>query len=317
VTSHETNLLETALATNYGWMRRFLDEHDAPVTSDGTFEERRQQTVEAMAALVNKRSMRDLYEAILVDEAQDCLPMEIQLFCRLGKRLFAVADSRQKIYDGPDPLGVLRGAVDDEQRLRYHYRNGLKICRLADDIAKESDDYEPMASTSHYDEELRPSSVTIDRCRSLKEQMQLVTDRIDTQVKAYPTEYIGIVTPRRRELKEIVDYMDSTHLAKLVIAQREGERYVSFANDRHIVVCTLHAAKGLEFRALHIVGCEYVRRFFRKQRNMTYTAVTRAKTSLNIYHSDDLPAYLEQAYANLSRPPDLPDLDDLFQKEAD
>jgi hypothetical protein len=74
------------------------------------------------------------------------------------------------------------------------------------------------------------------------------------------------------------------------------------------------AAKGLEFRALHIAGFEFVKNF-RKQRNMSFTGVTRAKTSLSVYYSNGLPGYFEQSYVNMNRPPEIPELEELFGKE--
>ena len=41
---------------------------------------------------------------------------------------------------------------------------------------------------------------------------------------------------------------------------------------------------------------------FQHQRNMAYTAVTRAKTSLSIYYCDSLPGYFDQALKSLEPP---------------
>lgn len=88
-----------------------------------------------------------------------------------------------------------------------------------------------------------------------------------------------------------------------------------FDHNRPIILTTLHSAKGLEFRALHIAALDCVKRFG-KQRNMCFTAVTRAKTALCVYHTKELPGYFEQAYADMQRPPALPKIEDLFTKEA-
>ena len=49
---------------------------------------------------------------------------------------------------------------------------------------------------------------------------------------------------------------------------------------------------------------------------MCFTAVTRDKTALCVYHAEELPGYFEQAYADMQRPPALPKIEDLFTKEA-
>jgi hypothetical protein len=43
-------------------------------------------------------------------------------------------------------------------------------------------------------------------------------------------------------------------------------------------------------------------------------AVTRCKTTLSIYYSDDLPGYFERALTHLEPAPDLPKIKDLFGK---
>ena len=103
-------------------------------------------------------------------------------------------------------------------------------------------------------------------------------------------------------------------LVPKALIQNPSDKHVSFSVDKPIIICTLHAAKGLEFRALHIAGFEFIKKF-RKQKNMSFTGVTRAKTSLSVYYSNGLPGYFEQAYVNMSRPPEIPELEELFGKE--
>jgi len=69
--------------------------------------------------------------------------------------------------------------------------------------------------------------------------------------------------------------------------------------------------KGLEFRALHFAGCEYLKKF-RHQRRLAYMAATRAKTSLSIYYSGRLPGYFQGAIAQMNPATQLPDLSDIF-----
>ena len=79
---------------------------------------------------------------------------------------------------------------------------------------------------------------------------------------------------------------------------------------------TTHSSKGLEFRAVHIVGTDKVKKF-NLQRNLTYTAITRAKTSLNIYSSMNLPGYLDKGLAAILPPKPKPTIDSLFLGGSD
>ena len=85
----------------------------------------------------------------------------------------------------------------------------------------------------------------------------------------------------------------------------------AFPPDKQGPVSTFHAAKGLEFRALHLAACDELKSFGNNRR-MAFTAVTRAKTALSVYHCDDLHGYFEAALQSLKPVPDPPTLDEIF-----
>jgi superfamily I DNA/RNA helicase len=268
--------------------------------------------LDAITQLVDQRQLVDVLDAILLDEAQDYWPEEIELFLRIGKVIFAVADSRQKIYPGDDPLAFLAQKLGPPHTLRYHYRNGRDVCRVADALAKDRKAHEPLKDTSNYDENARPSRVQVFRKSTLAEQGAEIVKQLELQLKAYPGEILGVVAPRHEELTVVWDHIANAALPAKAVYQRSSDEPVEFDSDMRICVCTLHSAKGIEFRALHVAGCEFLSHF-PHQRNMAFTAVTRAKTSLSIYHCSDLPGYLEAALAALRETDAVPDLERIFE----
>jgi hypothetical protein len=70
----------------------------------------------------------------------------------------------------------------------------------------------------------------------------------------------------------------------------------------------------LEFRAFHILAAEGLKKF-PMQRELTFMGVTRAKTSLCIYHSDGLPSYLEGALSKLNPHTPVVGLDALLEAD--
>jgi superfamily I DNA and RNA helicase len=88
--------------------------------------------------------------------------------------------------------------------------------------------------------------------------------------------------------------------------------YISFGPTTSVCICSLHAAKGLEFRTVHLVGADGFPVFRDRQKRMSYTAITRAKTSLDLYSVDPLPGYLAQAIYDANPDPGPPDLDAVF-----
>lgn len=267
----------------------------------GNFEEDRFNNAALLEKIIEDQKIENLYEVILIDEAQDCLPIEIKLIKQLSNKIFAVADSRQKIYLGDDPLSELKIGVI-EKKLKYHYRNGKKICKLADGIAVPSELYKPLLSTSHYPEKENPSIVNSHKCFNIEEQLNKVLNQLDLQLKTYPSEFIGIICPKNTDLEMISDLLMASNFAnKMVVLNSELDNF-DFDLTKPIIISNIHNAKGLEFRAVHLVCFDSMYDFKKTNRNLSYTAVTRAKTSLSIYYCDDdkLWGYFKDAYKNLN-----------------
>ncbi|MBM4033033.1 MAG: RNA helicase [Planctomycetes bacterium] len=295
------------------WQQDLLYQFEVSCEPPADFAQQRLCLIDAVNTLIETKGLGKLYDAILLDEAHDYLPEEIGIFQKLSRNIFAVVDSRQKIYAGQEPLEILASITEKQHRLRYHYRNGLQICRLADALAKESGAYEPLVNTANYNETERPSSVRHLRCSNIDDEAQRIIATLQTQLKAYPGELLGVLSPRNEEVGAIWRHIQNSSLSELAVLQC-GTDHSAFEPGKPICVCTIHAAKGLEMRAVHLAGAEFLRKF-RHQRNMAYTAVTRAKTSLSIYYSDDIPGYLEAALNVLEPPRDLPRLRDVFRNE--
>jgi len=301
--------------THNKWQRDLLFEYSVKTktsaeTEDATFDEQRAELNSQIADLIKHKKLHRIYDAILLDEAQDYLPEEIEHLAKLGKVLFIVADPRQKIYSSADCFETLKKVTSHVHQLHYNYRCGHEICKFADLFARDSDDYEPLAPKSQYDEKSKPSSVESFECLDLDTQAKRIIAQLAVQLKAYPDELLGVICPRKDDLLHIWDAIEHSPLASRSVLQLVGN-YHAFTDITRICVCTLHAAKGLEFRALHIAGCDGFKKF-RSQRNLVYTAVTRAKTSLSLYHCGKIPAFLEQALADMEPIKDLPDPKDLF-----
>ncbi len=301
--------------THTKWQRDLLFEYGArqPVgaeTEDSTFSEQRSALNSQIAELIRRKRLHHLYDAILLDEAQDYLPEEIESLAKLGKVTFVVADPRQKIYDNADCFEMLKKVTSDVHQLHYNYRCGRKICKIADLLAKDSEEYEPLLPKSQYDEASKPSSVDAAEYADIDAQATRIIRQLSVQLKAYPDELLGVICPKKEDVLRVWEAIENSALASQAVLQLVGQ-YKPFDPNTRICVCTLHAAKGLEFRALHIAGCDGFKKFG-NQRNLVYTAVTRAKTSLSIYHSGKIPAFLEQALADMEPIKDLPDPKDLF-----
>jgi len=306
----EYQLPSGTLKTSTRWAYDFLYENGVFIKPEGTFEEQRLQRITAVREIVTQKKLAGIYEGVFLDEAQDYLPEEVEVFKRLGKNVFAAFDSRQKIYASNDCYNVLRKDAQ-EHHLHWHYRIGMNICRLADRIIA-SGEADSLEKNCKYDEVARPSSVEFSSCATLNQQIDQAIQRLGLQVAAYPDEMIGVLCPKNETLGAIWERLSDSPLASQSIRQAANDR-VAFEHDKPICVCTIHSAKGLEFRALHVLSCEDLS-IWPNHRNLTYTAVTRAKTSLNLYASGQIQGYLTQALQELAPKPQKPNLADLFKK---
>lgn len=303
--------------TYNGWAIRLLAEHGVEIKKFDDFYKERNYLIKQLNKLIaNEKVTSDYYDAILLDEAHDYLVEEIKIINQFSKDLFAVSDIRQQIYrKGIETVEYLK-TITETIELRYHYRNGIHICRFADNIMKGKKLYAQLEPTALYNEKSRPSSVKNFRCFDINEQCGLIVKELETQLEAYPEELLGIICPRHEELAKIKEFMELSSLKELCIYQDNKSGYVPFDKDHPICVSTLHGAKGLEFRAIHIAACDTLRSFYRTNRNMIFTGTTRAKTSLSLYYSGDLYGYLESAIANLSPRKDMPKISEAFGKDS-
>ncbi len=301
---------DSRIMTCNEFLSDFLKQFGRRVSRDGTFEEVRRRIAAEAREVVDEMGLEDVYEAILLDEAQDYLPEEIDLFRRLAERLCCVADGRQQIYGGEDPHATIRACVDSSHELKFHYRIGRSICRVADEIAKRWNGFEPMIQSSMYVETDNPSTVDTTQCETLDDQAELILKRLKTQLTAFPGEYLGVLCPKNEETDQIWNFIASSDLAEHAALLKSGEDLIQL-EGKQIVVSTFHGAKGLEFRATHLAASESLHSF-PNNRKMAFTVVTRTKTSLSVYHSKDLHAYFESALNSPDPDHTPPSIDDLF-----
>ncbi len=277
------------------------------------FEELRKVLIDEVGKLIKTRKLQDVYDTILLDEAQDYLPEEIELFSQLSANLFAVADSRQKIYPGDDSIGAIRSVVDGERDLNFHYRIGRKICRVADALMKDSDLYTAMEPGSQYKENINPSDVQPFVHETIEGQVASILQSLKLQHTAYPNDLLGVLCPKHETVIEVGGLIRASEFADIVTVQGEAD-FITFPPEKRIVVCTIHAAKGLEFRAVHIPGADLLVKF-RHQKNLAFTGITRAKTQVSIYHSKELPGYLAEAIQTVRGSKSLPEKRQIFGKK--
>ena len=138
----------------------------------------------------------------------------------------------------------------------------------------------------------------------IQEQAAEIGDRLRVQRRTYPEGFLGVICPRIAEVRAISDALSARGLGSEMCVQDREDGYQQIQPERPIWLSTIHGAKGLEFRAVHFAGAEHVKSFRAEQKRLAYTGVTRAKTSLVVYHQGALPPYFDAALNSVrpSRP---------------
>lgn len=263
--------------------------------------EKRARIVEAVSKEIKKlQNPKRYYDSILIDEVQDYSKEEVALLAELTSRLYVVGDDRQRIYaqDGATSAAVTLGC--EVKRLQAHYRMGRKICEVADKLLP---DTSSLLASCYYDEKKLPSEVRTHQ-GNLATQLPKLTDILKLQMKAYPGQWIGVLAAKWTVLEAVIAHLNAAGMSDLYKVQREGENR-AFDPEHPICIMTIQSAKGVEFRGVHLIGADIFPYYTREK---AFTAVTRAKTTLDVYHDGDMDSSLRTALATRRIP--IIDLDE-------
>jgi superfamily I DNA/RNA helicase len=150
----------------------------------------------------------------------------------------------------------------------------------------------------NYKEADYPSTFLTKRGLTLDEQVAAMAAQIKDQRFAYPDDLIGVLCPRNEELDAVYVGLASAGFADSIT---RATHKASIRRSR-FGWSTLTAAKGLEFRALHIAGLDYLYRMGGVQKRLIYTGITRAKTALTMYWHRSSPGIWNPAIQGATPP---------------
>ncbi|SDQ24731.1 UvrD-helicase domain-containing protein [Pseudoxanthomonas sp. CF125] len=257
-------------------------------------EETRAQALKLLREANTKLPSTKLFSGIFVDEAQDFSADELECLLILSDKICVCGDIRQGLYR-KDGLAIADRMGLDRCTLKKHYRTGQRIAEVADRILAPATGEQALAATANYDETIfgKPSArlhVLPDRDAQFKKMYELITVQLD----AFKDDAIGILCVRKTTPMEVYEQFVGTPLEDKVCVHGAGG---TFGGERNIHIMTVNAAKGAEFRAVHLYGSEDFKKFPMNRRELAYTAVTRAKTALNAYRTGPTSSVIESAFA--------------------
>lgn len=239
------------------------------------------------------------YDFVVVDEAQDISVAQLRFLAVLGRSrpdaLFFAGDIGQRIFQQPfswKALGVdIRGR---SRTLRVNYRTSHQIRQQADrllgatitDIDGNAEERSDTVSVFN-----GPAPV-IRSFKTVEEEAQAVGAWIEERVAAglLPHE-LGVFVRSEAEIPRALSAVSLSGLKANVL-----DEHVETASGR-VSVCTMHLAKGLEFRGVAVMACDDevipaqsrveavgddadLAEVYETERQLLYVACTRARDQL-------------------------------------
>jgi hypothetical protein len=210
--------------------------------------------------LIEEGKVERPYDAILVDELQDLKPAEIRFLAALAGegasqgRLMLFGDAGQRIYPGGFSLRALGVDVRGRSRvLRINYRTTEQIRRVADRLlGATSDDLDGGAEDrSHTRSLLRGPEPGRRGFASAAEEAAFIAERARALlVEGLQPSDIAVFARTARLLEPIRERLAGADIPVHNLAREEE------SSSPGINLGSMHRAKGLEFKAVFVAGCQ-------------------------------------------------------------
>lgn len=239
----------------------------------------------------------DRYNDVVVDEVQDLNLAQLRLLRNVAPGMFLVGDSHQRIYGAKFTLfaaGIeTRGR---SRRLTVNYRTSREILRCCLGIVSGArfDDLDGNAETLEgYRSEFTGPSPVLHGYASVAEELAALTITVrNWQHDGIASEDMCVAARTAHGRDQAAAILGNAGLATVVV---DADAH---ADEQHgIRVMTMHRAKGLEFRAIAVVGANDdtipyahalpadetdARAYLDQERCLLYVACSRARERLAV-----------------------------------
>ena len=246
-----------------------------------------------------RTSGRPPYDHVVVDEAQDVSVAQLRFLAAHGANrpncLFFAGDLGQRIFQQPFSWLALGIEIRGRSRtLRINYRTSHQIRRQADrlldlDIADVDGNTERRDDTVSVFNGPSPSVIGADTPEAESAQVaDWLRARLADGVEAGE---IGVFVRTSNQLTRARAAVEAAGLPFTILGADTG------AGEGRVSVCTMHLAKGLEFRAVAVMACDDeviplqerietatemsdLEEVYNTERHLLYVACTRARDHL-------------------------------------
>lgn len=243
------------------------------------------------------------WDHVIVDEAQDFGPAELKLLRALARDgandIFLVGDSGQQIYQRPFSWrAVGLEVVGRSTNLKVNYRTTEQIRRFADELMPEQLKGLSGSTIDHTSISLlKGADPEVHGFYAFEEERQFVAERIESWIeRGLQPRDIAILGRTHGILnKRAIPALKSINAPNTRLKRNKADI------PDAVSVGTMHGAKGLEFKAVIVMGCEQKQiphpmalracdsdaereQTLETERNLLYVSATRAREEVVLTH---------------------------------
>ncbi len=266
------------------------------------------------AILIEDQRLRPLYDAIVVDEAQDFSAQAFGLLRTMTNEaqndLFIVGDAHQRIYEHKVVLGRCGiRIVGRSRKLKLNYRTTDEIRKWAAKIfeGKTVDDLDNgVDEQNDYKSLYHGPAPEIKQLASYKDELGAIKTQVEKLREEDPNAKICLVLRATKLRNQYAGDLKKMGFP-IVMLEKNTKDNLEIEGLR---VATMHRVKGLEFDHMIIASAikgvipwsktdfpdkQSEEEFLMKERSLFYVAATRAKKTLLITGFGELSSFLDRA----------------------
>ena len=199
-----------------------------------------------------------LFDYTIIDEAQDIGVAQLRFLSALGKShpdgLFFTGDLGQRIFRQPFSWKAAGVNIQGRsQTLKINYRTSHQIRSTADKLL------DPEISDADGNIERREGTIsmfngtkpTVIQCKSQDEEIVRVSEWIQERLKQgiQPHE-IGVFIRSKGQMSWAQKAIEDVGIDYIIL-----NNHIDITTNK-VTICTMHLAKGLEFRAVAVMACD-------------------------------------------------------------
>jgi addiction module RelE/StbE family toxin len=247
-------------------------------------------------------SVTPQYDYVFVDEAQDLKAVSIRFLmglCHNRRNIFLTADINQSIWGNGFSWTKMASDLHVQGRariLRRNYRTSREIWQAVLQLAPDSEGTDK--DTLNVDTVYRGTRPVLARYSNRRQQQERLNSFLWEALRSERATLssAAVLCPTERDMNQVVEMLDKKYKAK---AMRSRDVDISHPG---VKVMTMHAAKGLEFPVVVVVGLEAGRlpmpvwqgidkdEHMARQKRLLFVACSRAMRRLMVFAHRDRPS---------------------------